>query len=159
MLARMNETAESHLEDLREMGVEDGLAADWRREQLAGAVPLSELQQVGVFSFDDLLGADVRSTQDEYLGSMADVVLDPADGTPEFAIVARGGFLGVGEDHVIVPWAEMQGAPGLNAVVVELPEAEFERLPEIDPDIAADPDQFEQYREETDQVWEGHDAG
>ena len=52
----------------------------------------------------ELIGADVRNTANEDLGEIEDVVLAPESGKIEYAIMSHGGFLGMGEEQVAVPW-------------------------------------------------------
>ncbi len=158
VLARLQTTAESHLEELREMGVQPDEVVDWRREAMAGAVPLPQLETAGI-QLDDLTGTDVRNPQDEYLGSVSDIVLDAEDGTPEYVVVARGGFLGIGEDNILVPWQDLAAAPQLNTLILDISEAEFEQAPAIDSDLAGDPEWIQEHRRQTQEYWEHHREG
>ncbi|HWI57308.1 MAG TPA: PRC-barrel domain-containing protein [Bacillota bacterium] len=51
-----------------------------------------------------LKGAEVKSNAGETLGKMEDLVIDPQTGKIRFAILGRGGVLGMGAKHVPVPW-------------------------------------------------------
>jgi sporulation protein YlmC with PRC-barrel domain len=57
-----------------------------------------------------LIGADVENPQGENLGDIKDIVLDQ-DGRLAYAVLAFGGFLGVGEKYFAVPWAALSPAP------------------------------------------------
>ncbi|GGE13113.1 photosystem reaction center subunit H [Aureimonas endophytica] len=49
-------------------------------------------------------GTAVYSTDGDRLGSIDDIVLGKRDGQVKYAILASGGFLGIGEDYYPLPW-------------------------------------------------------
>lgn len=49
-------------------------------------------------------GTSVYSTDGDKLGAIDDIVLGKRDGQVKYAILASGGFLGIGEDHYPLPW-------------------------------------------------------
>jgi len=51
-----------------------------------------------------LIGMNVTNPAGEKLGSINDLVVDPKTGTIRYAALARGGFLGIGQKLVAVPW-------------------------------------------------------
>jgi sporulation protein YlmC with PRC-barrel domain len=51
-----------------------------------------------------LKGADVKSKDGEDLGKLEDLIVDPQTGQIKFAIVGKGGVLGLGEKAHPVPW-------------------------------------------------------
>ena len=53
----------------------------------------------------DLVGKKVRNLQtNEDLGSLKDIVVDPDTGRILYAVLAYGGFLGMGKDFFAIPW-------------------------------------------------------
>jgi sporulation protein YlmC with PRC-barrel domain len=58
------------------------------------------------------IGADVENRQGQDLGDIADVVIDPRTGRVAYAVLAFGGFLGLGEKYFAVPFAALTPAPG-----------------------------------------------
>ena len=64
--------------------------------------------QVGESSYiyraSKLIGTDVENPQGETLGDIKDVVIDPQTGRMAYAVLAFGGFLGMGEKYFAVPW-------------------------------------------------------
>ena len=52
------------------------------------------------------IGKDVMNTQDEKLGTISDFVWD-SDGKLSFAVVSHGGFLGVFDTKVAVPYSAL----------------------------------------------------
>jgi sporulation protein YlmC with PRC-barrel domain len=59
-----------------------------------------------------LVGADVENRQGEDLGDIADVVIDPQTGRVAYAVLAFGGFLGLGEKYFAVPFSALTPAVG-----------------------------------------------
>jgi hypothetical protein len=58
---------------------------------------------IGAADTHSVLGRDVRSSADEDMGHIVDVVVDRA-GAPRAAIIDFGGFLGVGSRKIAVDW-------------------------------------------------------
>src|SRR5512142_2622489 len=51
-----------------------------------------------------LMDAEIKSKSGEDLGKMEDVLINPTTGKIDFAVLGRGGFLGIGEKLVPIPW-------------------------------------------------------
>jgi sporulation protein YlmC with PRC-barrel domain len=64
-------------------------------------------QQVGDYMADDIIGTKIRNAQDENIGSVSDLVIDN-DGRVKAVVISVGGFLGIGDKHVAVPWSQLQ---------------------------------------------------
>lgn len=153
VLGELTQTYGQFAERLAEAGIDPSDVTSWRREQIALAKPISEVQGISRLTVDDVTGVDVRNLEDDNLGSVTDVVLDPESGQISYAIVARGGFLGIGDDEIAVPWDRFRVAPGLNALVLDVSVDELEAAPEIDPDRFADLGTLAQQNDEIDQYW------
>lgn len=52
-----------------------------------------------------VLGMDVKTEANKDLGEIGDVLLDAKTGELRYAVLEVGGFLGMGEDQRVVPWA------------------------------------------------------
>jgi len=55
----------------------------------------------------NLIGASVYGPDDKSIGEINDIVLDP-NGTAEGAVIGVGGFLGIGEKSVAIPFKELK---------------------------------------------------
>lgn len=60
-----------------------------------------------VFKASDLIGADVKNMQGESLGKINDLAINPS-GNIAFAVISRGGMLGVGNKYIPVPISALQ---------------------------------------------------
>ena len=56
---------------------------------------------------DKVEGTNVYGAGDEKIGSIERVMIDKRTGQVSHAVLAFGGFLGVGHDHYPVPWSQL----------------------------------------------------
>jgi sporulation protein YlmC with PRC-barrel domain len=56
-----------------------------------------------IVSVSRIIGMDVRNQLGERLGQVDDIALE-RDGSVAYAVIAHGGFLGIGHNYVAVPW-------------------------------------------------------
>lgn len=55
----------------------------------------------------NVTGTSVYNAQGDNLGEVHDIVIGKRDGKVKYAILSIGGFLGIGEEHNPIPWAEL----------------------------------------------------
>jgi sporulation protein YlmC with PRC-barrel domain len=67
-----------------------------------------DLHSAGLFKASKLLGMDVKGNGGEELGEIEDLVFDSKSGKIRYAAVSMGGFLGIGDKLVAVPWDSFQ---------------------------------------------------
>jgi hypothetical protein len=83
-------------------------------------------------------GTAVYNRQNEKLGTVEDLMLDPATGMIGYAVLSFGGFLGLGSRHHPLPWSTLAYDAARGAYVVDLDRAALEGAPSYDPeDISA----------------------
>jgi hypothetical protein len=90
----------------------------------AGATPEAPAQPtvtiVGSRQAQSVLGKEVRSSADENMGRIVDVIVDH-DGRVRAAVIDFGGFLGVGSRKIAVDWNALSfPSPASNRDVVTL---------------------------------------
>lgn len=76
----------------------------------------------------DMMGARVMGADDERIGEITDLLLDQ-DRRVVAAVVAVGGFLGIGEKHVAIPFEEFQEAPEAEGFILAMTKEELEQAP------------------------------
>lgn len=157
VLAEARDLYGAYVHTLRQAGVEPGEIRSYREQQLALARPVSE--RARGMRADAITGTDVRNLQDAHLGSVRDVVFDPRSGDIAYVIMGRGGFLGIGRDHVAVPWQQLRVTPNLDTFVLDVQEAQLERAPQVDPDTFATDEGYARRRGEIDRFWQEARAG
>jgi sporulation protein YlmC with PRC-barrel domain len=139
---------------LQEAGIRPDEVVTWRQEQIIAARDVTEVPWT--ISSDQITGTEIRNARDEYLGDVDDIVFDRETGEVTYVIVSHGGFLGIGADHVAIPWDILQVAPGMNLFVLNVPETVIENAPRVDPDRFASPAVYDEYRQIVDPYWEQH---
>ena len=78
---------------------------------------------------DRVEGTLVRRTNGERIGTIERVMIDKLSGNVAYAVLSFGGFLGMGQKHLPVPWARLNYDPALGAYHVDLTDAELARAP------------------------------
>ncbi|MDO8862072.1 PRC-barrel domain-containing protein [Haliea sp. E1-2-M8] len=63
---------------------------------------------VTLLSADTIAGDDVCNMQDEKLGNIQDLMIDISEGEIRYAVLASGGFLGMGDRLFAVPWKALK---------------------------------------------------
>jgi len=81
-------------------------------------------------SLDSIVGADVRNRKGDDLGEINDLVIDPR-GRVSKVVVGVGGFLGIGEKDVAVPFHELEYV-GPYYVMYRGTEEDLKQMPSFD---------------------------
>ena len=79
-----------------------------------------------------ILGREIRSTADENMGRIVDVLVD-GKGMTRAAIIDFGGFLGVGSRKIAVAWTALHFVPAAEkryGIVLELTRDQVKPAPE-----------------------------
>ncbi|CAO3407386.1 PRC-barrel domain-containing protein [Azospirillum largimobile] len=79
---------------------------------------------------DDLEDAKLRSPDGKDMGSVSELVIDPATGRIAYAVVELGGFLGIGDSDFPVPWALF--TPSGDGYVLNVPKDKLTNAPRFD---------------------------
>ena len=88
--------------------------------------------QAVVVKLQGILGREIRSTADENMGRIVDVLVD-GSGTVRAAIIDFGGFLGVGSRKIAVAWTALHFVPAAEkryGIVLELTRDQVKPAPE-----------------------------
>jgi sporulation protein YlmC with PRC-barrel domain len=92
--------------------------------------PPSTVQGV-LLATDSLLGTNVRNPEGKEIGQMKQLMIDPRTGRVMYAIVAMGGFLGMGEKTVVVPWNAVAVTREGSALVLSLPQQVLQQTAQV----------------------------
>ena len=85
----------------REPKVRRGAALGTRDKK--GAKPLMMIDELAPgLRTDEMIGAEVRSSDDKIVGEVRNIVFGTKDGR-DYAVVASGGFFTAGKDSIVVP--------------------------------------------------------
>lgn len=80
-----------------------------------------------------ILGSDVRNPRGDKMGEVKDLILD-RNGNVSHAVVATGGFLGIGNRLHAVPWGLLQAPPGRGFRVLDIDKSRLKNAPNFDPE-------------------------
>lgn len=89
---------------------------------------------LSMLSSSTLTGDDVVDTAGEKLGTLKDIMIDIRGGTVAYAVLARGGFGGMGVKLFAVPWRMLQVDGDNHRLVLDVDPEVLEDSPGFDPD-------------------------
>ncbi|MGH8501926.1 MAG: PRC-barrel domain-containing protein [Gammaproteobacteria bacterium] len=104
------------------------------REMPAKRATPGDAPRTSIVRASDYIGKPVRNLQDETLGEIVDLAIDGPQGRVVYAVMAAGGFLGLGQTLYAMPLRELRKPAGDNYVVLDLSPAALERQPGFDGD-------------------------
>ncbi|WP_306547582.1 PRC-barrel domain-containing protein [Desulfobulbus sp.] len=81
-----------------------------------------------------LLGNDVYSHKGEDIGDIKDIMLDVRSGKVRYAVLAFGGFLGMGEKLFAVPWVALTLDTTNKRFILNVEKASLANAPGFDKD-------------------------
>jgi len=104
-VASIEDLIEKRTENVTKEGVTLGSWSEQEVERLKVAVPVGERSKP--LHAADVVGADVRNMENDDLGEIEDVVMS-SNGDTSYAILSHGGFLGMGQKQIAVPWRQLK---------------------------------------------------
>jgi hypothetical protein len=94
-----------------------------------GAKPLIGIDELSPgLRADEIIGAEVRSSDDKIIGEVRNVVFGTKD-RRDYAVVASGGFFTTGKDSIVVPLRFMKVSQERASFFVPMPQAEVKTIP------------------------------
>ncbi len=87
---------------------------------------------------DTLIGDSVVNTQEEDLGDIKEIMLDMQTGQVAYAVLAFGGFLGLGEKLFAVPWQALHLDTANKRMVLNVDKERLKNAPGFDKDAWPD---------------------
>lgn len=86
-----------------------------------------------LIKLSNLTGREVRNPQGDQLGQIEDVVIDAATGHIAYAVLGFGGFLGLGEKWVVMPWRMLQTTNRGDTFTLNISQERLKQAPNFDP--------------------------
>ena len=87
-------------------------------------------------------GSSIKNLQDQNIGTIKDLVVNPDTGRVRFAVLSVGGFLGMGDTEVVVPWGAIgleKNKPGdAPSYVIDATKDKLEKAPKFDANKLSD---------------------
>lgn len=101
------------------------------------AGPSAGAAVMGGLTSESLVGKQARNAQGQELGEIKNLVIDPQNGSVTHVVVSVGGFLGIGDKGVAVPWADINLQQ--DTLVVDVTREELEAAQPFREETAAAP--------------------
>src|SRR5262249_40813139 len=98
-----------------------------------GIRPVQDPKNIGLWRGSKLIGENVRDAEGKNIGKIEDLMLD-SNGRVEFAVMSFGGFLGIGDKLLAVPWNAMafeHKGNDVTAVVLDVTKETLEKAPNL----------------------------
>jgi hypothetical protein len=83
---------------------------------------------------DRIEGTAVRRASGDKIGKIERLMLDKISGKVAYAVLSFGGFLGIGNKHLPIPWARLTYNPKLDAYEIDLSDDELKQAPSYEAD-------------------------
>lgn len=87
-----------------------------------------------VMAAETLEGDRVLNLRGEQLGTIEDIMIDVQRGTVAYAVMACGGFLGIGDKLFAIPWSALTLDADRKCFVLDADRERFESAPGFDKD-------------------------
>jgi hypothetical protein len=98
------------------------------------SVSTSEKHMDQAVDTEKWIGKDVKTHEGEKVGTLKEVVRD-SDGKISLVVISHGGFLGIGEDKVAVPFTLLTFNEAEEFLVIDVTEDQLAGAPKIEGDI------------------------
>ncbi len=82
-----------------------------------------------LISSDDVNGTKVMSPSGDDLGHIDSLMIDKRSGNVAYAVMAFGGFLGMGEDFHPIPWGKLKYDTGRDGYMTDITKEQLEGAP------------------------------
>jgi PRC-barrel domain len=87
-----------------------------------------------LLSANTLIGSKVFNRKEENLGDIKELMLNTVSGSVSYAVLAAGGFLGMGEKLFAVPWSALSLDTEKKCFVLDVDVDRFKEAPGFDKD-------------------------
>jgi sporulation protein YlmC with PRC-barrel domain len=144
VLSSTREIYQHYLGDQRNRGAVGVDNAQWERQQIANAQPVTGSS--AAFRSD-------HNLHNEGLGSVHDLVISPETGKIAYLVIARGGIFGIDEKFVPVPWGDFKVTASANLLVLDATKADLEGAPQVKDDQFSPAGHFDQQSQAVDTYW------
>lgn len=81
---------------------------------------------------DKVEGTAVRNLSGDKIGTIERVMIDKRAGKVAYAVMSFGGFIGIGQDYVALPWHMLRYNESLDAYEMNITENQLRGAPAVD---------------------------
>ena len=93
---------------------------------------LHEITAGSLIPAEKVIDTSVYNAAGEKLGSIEDIMIDKISGRSVYAVLAFGGFLGLGHKHYPLPWSVLDYSQEKAGYVVDLDKEQLKNAPGYD---------------------------
>jgi hypothetical protein len=97
-------------------------------DQVVGTDPTVR-ETARLIGSDKVEGTNVRNSRGDKIGSIERVMIDKRTGKTAYAVMSFGGFLGMGQDYVAIPWHVLRYNENLDAYEMNVTEDQLRGAP------------------------------
>ncbi|MDI1351956.1 MAG: PRC-barrel domain-containing protein [bacterium] len=87
-----------------------------------------------IINADNVIGVNVKNTQNENLGEVEAIMLDKETGKVAYVVLSYGGFLGMGDKFFALPWSVLTYDPSDDCFKIPLDQQKLKNSPGFDKD-------------------------
>jgi hypothetical protein len=98
------------------------------------AIMTAEQRKHSLIASDRIEGTAVRRVNGNRVGKIERLMLDKVSGKVAYAVLSFGGFLGIGNKHLPIPWARLTYNVKLDAYEIDLSDDELRQAPAYEAD-------------------------
>jgi len=109
-----------------------GEAEPAQPERMSEAEATEKARQQGLIRVSETLNATVRDQDGNKLATIQEVAIDSNHQQAAYALISSGGFLGLGDKQVVVPFTTLEAAPGEDGLRATFGEATIEQAAEFE---------------------------
>jgi hypothetical protein len=91
-------------------------------------------------SSQDVEGTTVLTKTGDEIGEIDHLMIDKVSGRVRYAVLAFGGFLGLGHSHYPLPWSSLSYDRAREAYIADITEQQLQNAPDFSDDSYADRD-------------------
>ena len=88
-----------------------------------------ETKPHALIASDRVEGTAVCRPNGDTIGTIQRLMIDKISGNVAYAVLRFGGFFGLGEKHLPIPWAKLTFDPSMNAYQVNISDDELSKAP------------------------------
>jgi hypothetical protein len=91
-------------------------------------------QKHSLIASDRVEGTPVRRPNGDKVGTIQRLMIDKLSGNVAYAVLSFGGFIGLGQKHLPIPWARLKYDLGNGAYQLDLSDEELSQAPAYEGD-------------------------
>ena len=96
---------------------------------MATAQTVESKETTSLIGSDKVEGTSVYGMDEKKIGKLERVMIDKISGKVAYAVLSFGGFLGMGQKHLPIPWTRLKYDRTLGAYQLDLTAEELSRAP------------------------------